>query len=232
MSFNFRQFQKAPKGAGKAKVMSGIALAYEVALATVRLCLAGRWIDRAAAEEVNPILKAKYTKAQSTIPTYFGAGRSGDGVGLWRSGGGAYPPCVENAGLALTRLEQLGHPPAAVAALVGMDEAAMLAAVASLPPFASLPAKPVVASPVAPVASGAATAPTALPSAEEQEAAKKAAREARQKEKDATLAAEIAERCRAEAAAAEAARTPEQNAELDKLLNSCLEDEETEGGDK
>lgn len=231
--FDFDQFEKAPKGAGKAKVMSGDELAYELAVAAVKLCLSGRWIDRASASDVNPILAERYTKAQSTIPTYFGGGRSEDGLGLHRSRAGAYPPCRENAGLAMKRLKQLGHPPAAVAALVGMSETDLLAALAALPPFASFPAKPVVAPPVAPVASGAVAAPSAPLSAEEQEAAKKAARAARQKEKDAALAAEIGQRCRAEAAAKAAARTPEQNAELDKLLDACREDEvETQGGDK
>ena len=234
MSFDFLNVQKAPKGAGSKKCLSAAELCYELGLGVLQLSLAAppQPVERGALKAVRPVLAVKYTQRYDTIHTYLGAGRDDDGLGLYRARPGPYPVCRQNAELALKRLNELGHPPAKVAAIMGMAEADLLAAVASLPPFASLPAKPVVASPVAPAASGAATAPTAPLSAEEQEAARKAAREARQQEKDAALAAEIAERCRAEAAAAEAARTPEQNAELDKLLNDCLEDEESEGGDK
>lgn len=233
--FNFRQFQKAPKGQGKAKVMCGTALAYEVALATVMLCLKGRWIDRAAADEVRPTLKAKYTKAQSTIPTYFGAGRSGDGVGLWRAGAGAYPPCIENAGLALTRLEQLGHPPATVATLLGMAEADLLAAVAALPPFASFPAKPAapaksppVAAPVAPVGTAAPAAPPAPTPAQAQRDAKKAAEEAAEAARKADNRASIA-RIEAER---EALKTEVLRPEVAAIFEQLADDDETEGGAK
>jgi hypothetical protein len=124
----------APPGAGRSRIMAGDKLAYELAVAVLKLCLAPvpQPINRESLHEVNPVLSA-YTKAQSTIPTYLGRGRNSDALGLHRAKAGAYPACRANASLALRKLERLGHTPAQVAALLGKTEAGLMTAVAALP---------------------------------------------------------------------------------------------------
>lgn len=145
--------QKAPKGAAVKKCLPASTLAYELAIAVLRICLTqGRApIERGSVQAVSPVLAAAYQNAQSTIPTYLGQGRSADGLGLMRPRAGAYPCCTENATLAVQRLEQLGHSAEAVAILLGTTEAELLAAILALPSYEAATA-PVVppAGPVAP----------------------------------------------------------------------------------
>jgi hypothetical protein len=134
--FDFRSVAPAPKGVARGKCLPAHMLAFELSVAVLRLSLSsGRPpIHRESVQRVSPVLAAAYTRPQSTIPTYLGQGRSDDGLKLHRLRAGAYPCCRENAALALRRLEQLGHPPSRVAALLGLpDEGTLLAAVASLP---------------------------------------------------------------------------------------------------
>jgi hypothetical protein len=229
----------APKGAAKGKCLPAPKLAYELAVAVLRLSLdpARPPIHRETVQEVSPVLAAAYTKAQSTIPTYLGAGRSEDGLGLYRPKAGAYPVCRENAALCLKRLEQLGHPPARVAALLGLpDEAEMLAALADLPDYDAA----VAASLAAPRPSSRAAADAgeaAEPPAERQENAKEAAprketaREYRERLEAAERAKEAERQAAAAAYHAEKRRAEQERAERDapaiaEVMAQLTDDEE------
>jgi hypothetical protein len=222
MGFDFRSIQKAPKGAGGKKCLSREVLCYELGLGVLRLSLADppTPVEREALKAVRPVLAAKYTKRYDTIHTYLGAGREDDGLGLHRHRAGAYPVCRENAALALARLEQLGHPPAAVAALLGTGEEALLAAVAALPPFDATAAPP--AAPAAAATTGGPPAPATGDAPRDAKEAAKEARAAAREEKWARVRQEANEIAgRRDSAEADA----EHQEQVNNLL-SHLDDEE------
>lgn len=203
--FDFRSVTKAPKGAAKGKCLPAPKLAYELAVAVLRLSLdpARPPIHRPTVQAVSPVLDSAYQQPQSTIPTYLGQGRSADGLGLHRPKAGPYPVCRENAALCLKRLEQLGHPPARVAAVLGVPgEAELLAALAALPDYDAAVAA-LVAAPRPSSRPAADAGEAAEPPAEHTETAKDAAPR-KETAREYTARLEAAEREREEQRQAEA----------------------------
>lgn len=117
---DFALIEKAPPRTSGARIMTGRQLAREVALGVLDLAVRKqRPITVESLQEVRPALRA-YQQKQSTIPTYMGAGRSGDGLGLWRGKDGC-TPSYDNAGLAARKLLELVGDQEKVAVAAGWD---------------------------------------------------------------------------------------------------------------
>ncbi|MFO0851653.1 MAG: hypothetical protein U0871_24285 [Gemmataceae bacterium] len=120
-------------GGGKRK-MTAQELTAELVPGVLDLCLSGTPITVDSIKEVRPTLAAVYTERYSTIPTYLGCGRSGDGLGLHRlRGGGVYQPSFENADLAIAAGRRLGWSDDQIAATVGLTWAELEKQVEDLP---------------------------------------------------------------------------------------------------
>jgi hypothetical protein len=131
------EVRPAPRQQRPGNIMTARQLCLELVHAVVALCLQNRMITVAAVKEARPLLARLYTRRFSTIPSYLGAGRAGDGLGLHRAAGRDAPrsPSRENGILALRWLEASGHDAEAFAREHGFgDYQALCQAVDRLPP--------------------------------------------------------------------------------------------------
>ncbi len=131
----FDGIEAAPRGASRRNILDAQTLVKELALGTLALILDGKAVHTEAVKGVRPLLAASYTQAHSVVPSYLGAGRSADGLRLWRGAKSkAYSVSRENGALALRKLAELGVDLNAVAEELGLDDAeALVTAVDALP---------------------------------------------------------------------------------------------------
>ncbi|HYH63538.1 MAG TPA: hypothetical protein VD866_02465 [Urbifossiella sp.] len=133
----FADVAPAPKQPPAGRCMSAPELTNHLARGSIALALRGAPITIDSVKAERPALAEAYTKRYSTIPTYLGAGRSADGLRLWRGRVG-YTPSRENAALAFRWLAANGHDLDEVAEEQGLDDKdALIAAIEALPPHES-----------------------------------------------------------------------------------------------
>lgn len=132
----FGDIEPAPKQERHGRILNARTLVVELAKGTLALVVRHEPVSPNAIKAVRPVLAAAYTKAYSVLPSYLGGGRNNDGLRLWRGPGDkAYSTSRENGALALRKLVKFHVDLEAVAAELGFEDAAALAAaVAALPP--------------------------------------------------------------------------------------------------
>lgn len=101
MNEAWKSIQRAPKQERGGRIMSAKELGRWLSIAVIDLALLGKEITVESLKENRPELRV-YKERFSVLPTYCGAGRSNDGLGLHRIGRkGPWSPSKENAVLAV-----------------------------------------------------------------------------------------------------------------------------------